>query len=130
MARRIEASHQEAFMHWIALQPNISNLVWHCPNGGRRTYEEARAFKRMGVKPGVPDIQVAVPSGEYHGLFIEFKSKHGKLIESQKKMHKHLIEAGYKVDTVYDWHEARVIVSEYIKGTKYDRCYTVQERNS
>lgn len=108
-------------MNWVNLNPNISSLVWHTPNGGKRNIREAIAFKRMGVKSGVPDIQVAIPSNGCHGLFIEFKSKGGSVTQIQKNMHDKLKDAGYRVEVVYDWFEARIILSEYIRGTKYDR---------
>ncbi len=128
MARRIEASHQEAFFQWLNFHPDFKDLIWHTPNGGRRDLNEARAFKRLGVRAGVPDVFIAIPSGIYPGYFIEFKSKSGKLTLVQQKMHERLIEQGYKVDTVYDWHEARVNLMQYLKGSKYDvRLHSVPQ---
>ncbi len=81
---------------------------------------------QTGVKSGVPDIQVAIPSNGCHGLFIEFKSKGGSVTQIQKNMHDKLKDAGYRVEVVYDWFEARIILSEYIRGTKYDRPSAVK----
>lgn len=52
--------------------------VFHIPNGGSRNAREAANLKRQGVRKGVPDLFIPVPSGGYHGLFIEMKRADGK----------------------------------------------------
>ena len=49
-------------------------LLWHTPNGGKRSKIEAARFKAMGVRAGVPDLLLAVPRGGHHALFIELKA--------------------------------------------------------
>lgn len=49
-------------------------IVFHCPNGGRRSIGEARKFKDMGVLPGVPDLCFILPDGRFGGIEL----KHGK----------------------------------------------------
>ena len=50
---------EDDFQRSVALLLNSANwLWWHTPNGGRRWKLEAKRFKAMGVKPGVPDILI------------------------------------------------------------------------
>ena len=59
--------------------------IFHIPNEGKRSLKSALTLKRMGLKNGVPDIFVSVPCGQYHGMYIEFKSAKGKLTTDQQE---------------------------------------------
>lgn len=63
--------------------PQYRRLLFHIPNGGKRTKIEASRLKAMGVLPGVPDLFLALPSGGYHGMFIEVK-KPGEIPNEEK----------------------------------------------
>lgn len=49
---------------------------WHTPNGGRRNPCEAAKLKRMGVRPGVPDLIISQPGGVTR--YLEVKSRRGR----------------------------------------------------
>ena len=70
--------------------PNL--LWWHVPNGGRRHPAEARKFKEMGVRPGVPDLCFVLPGGL--SGFIELKAGKNTLEPSQKAFGEALVAAG------------------------------------
>lgn len=83
-----EEQEQIAVMEWVVLMekqfPELA-LLFHVGNGGLRSKPEAVRFKRMGVKPGVPDLFLPVARGGWHGLFVELKRQHGgRLSEDQK----------------------------------------------
>jgi hypothetical protein len=44
-------------------------------NGVRLSIGAAKKAKRIGMKKGFPDVQLPVPRGGYHGLFIELKPR-------------------------------------------------------
>lgn len=88
-------------------------LMFHIPNGGKRNITTAVRLKREGVKRGVPDIFIPVPKGKYFGLFIEMKSKNGKLTDEQKFWIEMLNELGYKAIVCKGFEEARDAVLEY-----------------
>ena len=83
-----EDTEQICLFRWAALQsskyPELA-LMYHIPNGGKRSKSEAARFRTMGVKAGVPDIFLPVkrsghwltgPSdmiAPYNGLYIELK---------------------------------------------------------
>lgn len=71
-------------------------LMYHIPNGGKRTKSEAARFKLQGVKPGIPDIFLPAPHGEYAGLYIELKRlQGGKVSDLQQKTIHELKQQGY-----------------------------------
>lgn len=65
------------------------------PNGGGRSKSQAGRLKAEGVRPGVSDIFVAVPSGNMHGLWIEMKSLTGYPSREQREWISESIELGY-----------------------------------
>jgi hypothetical protein len=56
-----------------------------------------------------------IPAKGYHGLFIEMKTKTGRIAESQKRWLKALNELGYLAVIARGWEEARDILLEYLE---------------
>ena len=111
---------QVALFKWAKLaagaDPRIG-LMFAIPNGGARNAIVASKLKAEGVKPGVPDVFLPVPVGEYHGLWIELKVKPNKPSPEQHDWIRKLIIAGYRVEVVYDdWDRARRLVEAYLRG--------------
>jgi len=74
----------------------------------------AAMMKAEGLRSGVPDVFMAMPRGEYHGLFLEFKSHTGRLTENQKVYAINLRSMGYQVEIVRSFDEARLAVTRYM----------------
>ena len=55
---------------------------FHVPNEGKRSIWLHNRMKRMGLKSGCPDIIIEYPKGKI--LYIELKTKKGRLSDSQK----------------------------------------------
>lgn len=100
-----EEDLQRACIEWASLNcarlPLLSWLV-HIPNGGRRPKGEAGKLKALGVKPGVPDLLLPVPSpfGNWNGLALELKSSVGKLSEAQHNWLTKLEKAGWRCGVI------------------------------
>ena len=76
-----------------AFMDRIPGLIFfHVPNGGGRSKVEASILKAMGVKAGVPDIAVILPSGRVG--FIELKAGKGVATPAQRQMMAALRERG------------------------------------
>ena len=69
--------------------------LYHTPNGGYRNQAEAVQLKRMGVKPGVPDLFLPYPVGDYSGLWLEMKTDKGKPTACQRDWIEYLRSVGY-----------------------------------
>ena len=90
-------------------------LLFHIPNGGKRSATEAARFKAMGVKSGVPDLCLPVPRGGFAGLYIEMKYGKNKPTDNQREWIADLKEQGYKVVVCYGGTEATAVLEEYLK---------------
>jgi hypothetical protein len=107
---------QKAWFKWLALAyPNAWNVTWATPNAARRSPQMAAMMKAEGLRSGVPDVFMAMPRGEYHGLFLEFKSHTGRLTENQTVYVINLRSMGYQVEVVRSFDEARLIVVKYME---------------
>ena len=101
--KHIEDSLQIECVRWFTLQyPEYSALLHHSPNGGARSKVEGAIFKKMGVRPGFPDLFLYVPReyapGKwYHGLAIEMKTEErgSRQSDVQKLWEKRLSGMGY-----------------------------------
>lgn len=104
-------------------------LMYHVPNGGKRSKSEAVRFRAMGVKAGVPDIFLPVKrSGHwptlppdmiapYNGLYIELKRQRGGTVSAaQKQWIFDLRTAGYAVEVCKGWESAAAVITEYLEG--------------
>jgi len=130
-----EHGHQCAFFQWLALTGKHeipdADLIFSVPNGGERTPSEGAKMRAEGLRPGVPDIEWAVPAGSFHGLFVEMKRPALKprncppmfspidpvindgLTAAQKTVARRLQAMGYAVAVAYSWLEARDAIRLY-----------------
>lgn len=127
-ARRSEDTEQIAVIQWAnwnrSKWPELE-LLHHCPNGGSRNKAEAAKLKQMGVVPGMPDLDLPVVKGAYHGLCIEMKYDRGTLQENQKRKLRLLAEQGRYCAVCYGAEEAVKVLKEYLR---LERDETVEKR--
>jgi len=106
---------QKAFFEWLRVKyPAVEDLTWATPNAGKRSLLVAMRMKSEGLKPGVPDVFMAWPRGQWHGMFIEFKSKNGRLTDNQEFFINTLAQYGYYTTVVYSLDEAMEQVEWYL----------------
>ena len=124
-----ESDLQAQCVQWFRQQyPQYADLLFAIPNGARLMYRsnsmgkryspEAAKLKREGMVNGVPDLMLALPNDNYPGLFIEMKSKSGKLRPDQIKMIKNLSNIGYCCLVINSLNDFIKLVSFYMEGTK------------
>ena len=94
-------------------ESGIGRLL-HVPNGGLRTKSEAAKLKAMGVVAGAADIFVPVPSGGWHGLWIEMKQGAGRVAKVQEEFGQAMIDAGYAWAACWGHEEAWRVVCNYM----------------
>lgn len=81
-----ESQIQKACVRWFRLQyPQIEGLFFAVPNGGLREAWTARIMHDEGVRAGVADLILLMPSSGYAALAIEMKTPKGRQSEEQKK---------------------------------------------
>lgn len=116
--RWTESQEQKQLIQWCRTDPRYQYL-FHIPNesvGGQGWLVRNR---QMGVKAGVPDLFYPVPAQGYHGMFIEMKTKTGRISKSQAKWIKTLETVGYKCVVAHGWEEARDALINYMEETNH-----------
>jgi hypothetical protein len=111
-----ESQEQQKFI--MQLRWLFSDLQFFAiPNGGQRNKSEARRLLLEGVEKGTPDIFIAEPRNNFHGLFIEMKRSIKSLSvisKEQKLKHIALQKKGYQVKIAYGCKDALTILNEYL----------------
>lgn len=121
-----EQQHQVCVFKWAA-QPSIRSkwpclsLLFHIPNGGSRDKIEAVNLKRSGVKPGVPDLCLPVPRGQYHALYIEMKNETGRESPEQSWWVDALRSQGNFTTVAHGWESAVRLLEWYLSLPSGDR---------
>lgn len=121
-----EHAHQAAIFQWIAIEGRLAladvDLLHAIPNGGDRSMAVGAAMKAEGVKRGVPDMMLPIPSMSYAGLYIELKvpgrerTAWGGRDPKQVEWHQRLRAKRYAVCTAYGWHAAVGVLRCYYRG--------------
>ena len=122
MKKRSEHDEQSNLFAWARkYAPMIKQLamLFAIPNGGKADKMQKIWAWKEGQEAGVPDIFLAVPKGEFAGLFVEMKVKpHGKVSDDQKRWHVMLEAMGYQVEVCWSSEQAQKVILDYlgIKG--------------
>lgn len=113
-----ESRIQQAFMLWWNAEHRVFNvpreLVFAIPNGGHRSGATGAIMKREGVRSGVPDVLVAIPTKHSPGLWIEFKTATGTVSDNQRSMMRALESAGYQTAVCRTTEQAIVATKIYL----------------
>jgi hypothetical protein len=115
---RTEEGEQRCLFDWVGLaqrqRPEL-RMLFAVPNGGARHKAVAAKLKAGGVRAGVPDLNLAVARGGFHGLFIEMKVGKNTPSKDQRWWIAKLREAGYRVEVCYGFEAARDVILDYLR---------------
>lgn len=113
--KHVESHIQQACVRWFSLQwREYSPLLYAVPNGARTSESQARILKAEGMKAGVADLILSIPSKGYHGMFIEMKTPKGRQSDTQKTFQKAVEAQGYKYIIVRSFEDFRKEVNAYL----------------
>lgn len=93
-------------------------FLYATPNGGMRNIVVATRLKREGVKRGVPDVFLPVPTAQYHGLYIEMKFGKNKMSPEQLVFKAYCEKVGYCFACCYYWVDAKDVIVKYLSLTE------------
>jgi len=120
-----EHLEQKALFRLLKIQERTNPLyanIFAIPNGGQRHIKVAAKLKAEGVKAGVPDIFVAVPTDHAAGLFVEMKIKPNKPSKHQQAWMDRLEASGYDCVVCYSAEEAYKAITDHIQNALPDLC--------
>jgi hypothetical protein len=95
--KRKEIDLQRDVVQWIYAQ-YPKTLMTIAPNI-RKTLIQGVMLKRMGLRPGTPDLMIFEPRGSYHGLFVELKMP-GNYPSDEQKSFKAELEARFYASAI------------------------------
>lgn len=105
------------FQYFWNTYPQYRGLYFAIPNENARADSNAitGAIRRsMGVYHGVSDTLLLFPSGQYHGLCIEYKDENGRQSEHQKAWQRLVESQGYCYRICRSLEQFKTIIAEYL----------------
>lgn len=118
-----EHAHQVALFDWaranLAHMPELA-VMYAIPNGGARSKATAGRLKAEGVKAGMPDVCLPLPTATAGALYIELKvpagpgQRAGRESDSQADMRRRLTMFGNDVRVAWGWEDAVGWIEPYI----------------
>lgn len=87
----------------------------HIANERKCSAQQGALLKRMGVMPGASDIFIPRSNGTLHGLFIELKTKSGKVSDNQNIFIEKMIFEDYGAMIAYGAEEAILIIKSFYR---------------
>lgn len=116
-----EDAEQARIMAWASANVGTYRelaYLMHIPNGGHRTKKAAAKMQALGVKRGVPDLNLSVARGGHHGLYIELKVGRNKPTSEQAAWLSALRHNGYRAEVCVGFEAARDLIVEYLGGRR------------
>ncbi len=117
---------QVAFIEWFDMEyPKIKKLLFAIPNGAylngnqKQRAIQGKKLKREGMRPGVADLFLSIPSGDLCGLYIETKTKTNNQQPSQKEFETLVTSNGYGYCIARSISEFQVIIKSYLAKGEY-----------
>ena len=115
-----ESVEQQTLIKWARLArgkyPEL-DMLYHITNEGKRSVVTGARLKSEGLKPGVPDLCLAVARGGAHGLYIEMKrTKGGRVSPQQARWIEKLSREGYVAVVCRGWEQARDVIERYLRN--------------
>jgi hypothetical protein len=115
----LEEEEHLAFMQWVKYNPEVRDLIIHIPNEGKRSVHYAQKLKRMGMRKGVSDFFLPLPTTKHHGLWIELKRfKGSRETPEQKEWIQRMRSMKYKAEFAYGCDHAKQILIDYLQESK------------
>lgn len=116
----VPTENQEAktFMDWCFLAPIVKDLIIHIPNEGKRSYQNGKFLKSIGLRGGVSDFFLPYPNRGFHGLWIELKRKEKSAISMMQKVWiEKMLNLNYAAHIAYGAEQAINIVKGYMNDS-------------
>lgn len=117
--KQSESREQQALIKWWDAACEDYELepfdLMAFPLQGARTARNGARMKAEGMRAGTLDMFLAVPAGDYSGLWIELKAGKGRASPAQKSAIERLNQRGYLAVLCVGREEAQATIEEYLK---------------
>jgi hypothetical protein len=114
-----ESTIQKSVINWLKMQKSMDGLFMKIPNEGKRTASYGRRMREEGMLAGAFDIFITLPAHGFHGMWLELKSRQGKLSLLQHKFKRKQESVGYYCVVCYDIDDAIENLTWFINGYRF-----------
>lgn len=116
----LEEEEQREVCRWLDEEyPGIK--YFSVPNGGKRSAREGAAFKKTGVKAGVPDLCFPIARGCCHGFYLEMKRIKGSRVEEDQAIWLDFLRGqGYATYVALGAEKAKEMILKYWEYGPFD----------
>lgn len=112
-----ESKLQTAVVRWFALAyPKYDRMFFAIENKRNVNPVQGAKLKMQGIKAGVADLCLALPTEKYGALYIELKFGKNKQTAEQIEFEKACLTFGNKYELVYSFDQAIKIITSYINS--------------
>lgn len=128
-----ESIEQQKVFAWaenVTYMYHDIDTMYHIPNEGKRSLYTGNKLKKEGLKKGVSDICLPVPSGKYIGLYIEMKYGDNKVTKEQLDFLYRMQALGHAVKVCYSAKEAINAIIKYYELSIYQTNNCTSCRNT
>jgi hypothetical protein len=94
--------------------PDLKQDMHHFANQRKCSWYQGKLLKSMGVKAGVADLFLAVPKNGKSGLWLELKTKKGRLTQHQIDFLERKSNLGYVAAAVWGQEDAKHYILNYL----------------
>lgn len=117
MLNLTERQEQEVVVDWISKQyPWLIDYTIYIMNEKKCSVYVGKKLNKQGRLPGASDLFIAWPTKLYYGLFIEMKSKDGKLSKKQSEFLSRMSNVGYYAIACWGADQAIDVIKKYLKN--------------
>lgn len=110
----LETIEQINLYSWIRTRPDLEPFSFHIANERKCTLSYGGTLKRMGVKSGVSDMFIGVPTKKHHGMWLELKAGNNKVTTNQRVFLRDMSANGYYAVACWGFEEAKQAILDYL----------------
>lgn len=107
-----EHVHQTTAVNWFR-ENYPEHTIYAIPNGGKRSYNQGKKFRREGLLKGLPDL--AIVGKDQLTAYVEMKKPGGTLRPEQKHVIQKFRDYGFDVMVCYGFEDFKKQIMELIK---------------
>lgn len=112
-----EYQEQKSLLEWCSYHPHIYPYLVHITNEVKCNPLTGKRLNDIGRKKGVSDLFLAIPTKQYHGLWIEMKRRvKAKVTVEQHEWLDRMNSIGYQAIVAYGWEEAKEAIESYLQS--------------
>tara|TARA_R110000868_G_scaffold161317_1_gene391509 strand:+ start:14251 stop:14634 length:384 start_codon:yes stop_codon:yes gene_type:complete len=120
MALKAEEVDHINLVNWFHHNyPELADDLHHIANERKCSEQEGRKLKKMGVKRGVSDFFLAVPSNGKHGLWLELKVGKNKPSPEQIAFLERKSNNNYMAVCMWGFEACKEVIREYLRTENY-----------